>query len=59
MPYVGRRSLRFLGINLKGEKSGGGPEALPTQIKVPFRLMNSKLASNLKKELDYSSALIG
>lgn len=46
--YVGRQSLTFLAASLRGENGGTAPDAFPTETIVPFRRINSKLASKLQ-----------
>lgn len=46
--YVGRTSRKFLGVNLRIDKGGTTPLALPILTIVPFLLATTKLSSNLQ-----------
>ena len=48
--YVGRVSLIFLGVSLKGVKGGTAPDALPRDTRLPLRLRTSKSSSNLNQK---------
>ena len=51
--YVGRSKVMFLGVSLRGGKGGTGPDAFPTDTRVPFRLIISKSASMLNQQSIY------